>query len=706
MIDYTIGQDGIAILALNKPGSSVNLIDKEFIDSLEENVGKALNASEVKGLVLTSKKRDFMVGGDLKQLLAAKRAEDIIALANRLDAVLRKMETGGKPVAAAINGSALGGGFELCLACHYRVLLASDSVRVGLPEVTLGLLPGGGGTQRLPRLIGIQSALQALLEGKRYRPVQAMEMDMVHALADSEEQLIDLAKAWISNKGNPVQPWDEKNFKIPGGEVQTPGNVMVFGAAAGLMLKKTYGNYPAPHIIMNSVYEGLQMPFDRALSNESRHFAKCVTSPVAKNMIRTLFFSLNEANKGAARPKSVSEKVEITKIGVLGAGMMGAGIAYVSAQAGIDVVLKDVSVEAAEKGKSYSVKILGELLRKGRIDQAKMNEVLDRIKTTDNSNDVADCKIVIEAVFENRELKANVTRESEAAMDKMAVFASNTSTLPISGLADASVRPKNFIGLHFFSPVDKMPLVEIIKGKKTSDYAIALCVDYVMKIKKTPIVVNDGRGFYTSRVFKTYLFEGLELLAEGVLPAVIDNVGKSSGMPVGPLAISDEVSIELMYKINKQTEADTGKKYEGKAIEIISRFIEEFKRPGKKEGKGFYEYPENGKKYFWPRLSEYYPPQIEQPSAEEVKKRLLYTQALEAVRAFKENIITSPQDADVGSILGIGFPPYTGGVLSFIDWIGPDKFVKECRGLARKFGNRFNPPGLLVKMAKEGKSFY
>jgi 3-hydroxyacyl-CoA dehydrogenase/enoyl-CoA hydratase/3-hydroxybutyryl-CoA epimerase len=554
-------------------------------------------------------------------------------------------------------------------------------------------------------MIGIQEALPFLLEGKKIRPEQALKSGLVNQLVDSQEMLIPAAKEWIVNVGKTKQPWDEDGFKIPGGGIQSPKVAMMLPAASGLILKKTYGNYPAPIAVMNCIYEGLQLPIDKALTVECRYFTQIVLSPEAKNMTRTLFMNMNEANKGEARPAGIPP-TNLKKIGILGAGMMGAGVAYVAALNGLDIVLKDITKEAAEKGKDYSVKLLAEKFSKNQISKEKQDEILNRIYTTATPADIVDCNLVIEAVFENRELKATVTKESEAVMAADAVFASNTSTLPITGLAKASVRPKNFIGLHFFSPVDKMQLVEIILGEKTSDYAIAMAIDFVKKIKKTPIVVNDGRGFYTSRVFSTYLFEGMECLANGVSPALIENAGKMAGMPVGPLALADEVSIELCYKINKQTELDTGKKKEDAAVAVINKFIEELRRPGKKAHKGFYEYPEGGKKFLWPELIKLYPTALQQPNVEEIKKRLLYIQALEAVKCMEENIVTKPADADIGSILGWGFAPQTGGVISFIDTIGLKKFVDECNALAKKYGKRFKPTRKLKEMAAEGKSFY
>lgn len=705
MINYTTDSDGIAILSFDKSNSSVNVIDTEFLSALEQNISAAIADTTVKGIIVTSAKKDFVLGADLRMIMGVNDPKEVMAITYRLQGVLRKMETGGKPVVAAINGTALGGGYEICLASHYRVAVNDSKIQIGLPEVLLGLLPGAGGTQKLPRMIGIQEALPFLLEGKKIRPEQALKSGLVNQLVDTQEQLIPAAKKWILTVGKSVQPWDEEKFRVPGGEVQSPKILSMLPAAAGLALKKTYGNYPAVTAILNCVYEGLQLPIDRAFNVECRYFTQCVLSPESKNMIRTMFINLTEANKGEARPKSVPP-TNIKKVGILGAGMMGAGIAYVAAVSGLNVVLKDVTKDAAEKGKAYSVKLLSEKLSKNQLSKEKYDEQLDRIFTTDNSADLTGCDLVIEAVFENRELKATVTQETEAVLSKDAVFASNTSTLPITGLAKASARPANFIGLHFFSPVDKMQLVEVILGKKTSDYAIAMAIDFVKKIKKTPIVVNDGRGFYTSRVFSTYLFEGMECLAEGVAPALIENAGKMAGMPVGPLALADEVSIELCYKINKQTEADTGKKSDAAAVGVINKFMDELGRPGKKAKKGFYAYPDEGKKMLWPELTKLYKPLAQQPDVEEIKKRLLYIQALETVKCMEENVVTKPADADIGSILGWGFAPYTGGVISFIDTIGIKNFVAECNVLAKKYGKRFKPTSKLKEMADKGQSFY
>ncbi|MBI2968548.1 MAG: enoyl-CoA hydratase/isomerase family protein [Bacteroidetes bacterium] len=698
MVTLNQDPDGISTITFDLPNSPVNVVNPAVIDAFDDCVSRALADKDVKGLILASAKKDFIVGGDLNGLRNVTKAEDIINVTRKLHALFRKMETGGKPVVAAINGTAVGGGYEVCLACHYRIAVNNPGMQIGLPEVLLGLLPGGGGTQRLPRLIGIQESLPFLLEGKKLRPEEALKKGLVNALVNTQEELRPAAKQWIlgspplqsPDPGKCIQPWDKKEFRIPGGGVNSPNNAMMLSVAGGLLMKKTFGNYPAPQAILNSVYEGLQLPFDRALEVELRYFAKCVMSVEAKNLIRTLFFVKNEADKGIARPTDIPA-ADIKKIGILGAGMMGAGIAYAAASAGTEVVLKDVSKENADKGKGYSEKLLNEKLSKNQTTKEKVENILNKISTTGNPADMAGCDLVIEAVFENRELKATVTKESEAVLSKNAVFASNTSTLPITGLAKASARPENFIGLHFFSPVDKMPLIEVIVGKKTSNYAIAVAIDFIRKIKKTPIVVNDSRGFYTSRVFASYLYEGFEMLAEGIAPALIENAGKAAGMPVGPLALADEVAIDLIYKILKQTEEDTGKQRTDASVSIPMRFVEEFKRVGKKDRKGFYEYPADGKKYLWKELTKIFPPAENQPEVTILKKRLLYIQSLEAIKCLEENVVVKPSDADLGSILGWGFPAYTGGVISLIEMVGKEKFAEECKVLAKKYGRRFRP---------------
>lgn len=705
MIDYTKDADGIAILSFNMQGFPMNVINEQSSEAFKNKLEEVLADKDVKGVIITSSRPEFIAGADLNMILGLNSAEEIVAMTNQLHVLFRQMEKSGKPFVAAINGTALGGGYELCLACHHRIAVDDGRIQIGLPEVQLGLLPGGGGTQRLPRMIGMQTALQLMLEGKRVRPSQAKADGLVNELVATKEELIPAAKKWILEVGKKAQPWDVDGYKVPGGGVQSPNGVMVFTAGAALLMKKTFGNYPAAKYIMNCVYEGMQLPFDKALQVEARYFAKAVMSKESKHMIRTLFFNLNEANKGAARPKDIGE-IQLKKVGILGAGMMGAGIACVSADAGLEVVLKDVTVEAAEKGKDYSKKLWGGKLSKGFMTQEKFDTLMNRIKTTDNAADLAGCDLIIEAVFEDRNLKATVTKESEPHLNEGGVFASNTSTLPITGLAEASAHPDKFIGLHFFSPVDKMPLVEIILGKQTSNYAIAMAIDYVKKIKKTPIVVNDGRGFFTSRNFSTYVAEGLELLNEGVAPALIENAGKAAGMPVGPLAVADEVTIELMYKIIKQTEKDTGVVIDGAQKKVATLFVEKLDRIGKKAGKGFYDYPEGGKKSLWPGLAEHFPVKEGIIDLDTAKTRLLYRQVIEAVKCMEEGIVTSPKDADIGSIFGWGFAPYSGGVISFIEYTGVAEFVKKADELADTYGERFRPTDKLRAMAANGETFY
>src|SRR5579883_1222457 len=709
MIDYSVDAEGIATIAWNMADRSMNVLNDESVTAFGEKVIAAARDPAVKGVIVTSKKRDFLAGADLTRLAGAPDATALMTRALRFNALLRGIETSGKPFCAAISGTALGGGYEIALACHYRIAADNPKIEIGLPEVTIGLLPGGGGTQRLPRMIGIRNALPMLLEGRKLDPQKALAAGMIDKVVPGD-QLLAAAKAWLLAEGpqNTVKPWDKKGYQIPGGPVFSRQGGETFVAGNAMLRERTYGNYPAARNIASCVYEGLIVDIDNGLKIESRYFANCALSPEARNMIRTLFFSIGEANKLAARPKDVPEQ-SYKKIGVLGAGMMGAGIAYVSAIAGIDVVLLDTSMEAAEKGKGYSRGLLDRRIQQKRMSEGERDAVLARIAPTISFDDLKGCDMVIEAVFEDRKIKAEVTKKAEAVLAENAIFASNTSTLPITGLAEARTRPENFIGLHFFSPVDRMPLVEIIRGRKTADACLARAMDYVKRIRKTPITVNDSRGFYTSRVFGTYVSEGLAMLAEGVKPALIDNAGRMAGMPVGPLALADEVSIELMHKVRKQTRADLGKDYKGnpRSDALVDLMVEKLGRIGKKAGKGFYEYPTDGrKKFLWPGLTEHFPPAAEQPDVEEVKKRLLYVQSVETARCLEERVVTDPRDADVGSILGWGFPPFLGGTMSQIHTIGIERFIAECDRLAQKYGERFAPPKLLRDMAAAGKTLY
>ncbi len=711
-IKFDVDEQGIATLTIDVPGRSMNVFTEQAIKELKDLIEKVSADEKIKGAVITSGKSAFLAGADLTMLLSlTKKAEtapveDVFDEAFALNSVLRQLETCGKPFVAAVNGLAMGGGLELILACHGRIVADDPKIKLGLPEVKIGLLPGAGGTQRLPRLMGVQPSLPYLLQGKTMSPQEALAFGVVHKVVVAAD-LVAEAKKWISDGGKAVQPWDEKRFKVPGGQgAFNPTIVQTFMAATAMTRKETKDNYPAPQAILSCVYEGHQLPMDTAIRVESKYFTQLILDPTAGNMIRTLFVNKGEADKLVRRPKGI-EKHQIKKLGVLGAGMMGAGIAYVSAVAGMDVVLLDRDVSSAEKGKDYSVKLLTKAVGRGKMKQNKADGILSKITPTDDYAKLADCDLIIEAVFEDMQLKADVTAKTEAVIPATTVFASNTSTLPITGLAKASQRPDQFIGIHFFSPVDKMPLVEIILGEKTDDKTLALALDYVQQIRKTPIVVNDSRGFYTSRCFGTYPSEGMAMLTEGVDPALIENAGLMAGMPVGPLAVGDEVSIELMYKIKEATRKGLADKYEpAPGDKVLDLFVGKLDRLGKKTGKGFYVYPEEGRKYLWPEIGQHFAPDGNQPDVEEIRKRFLYRQAIECVRCYEEGVVTAPADADVGAIFGWGFAPYTGGPLSMIDTIGVAEFVQECDRMAQEYGPRYTPPKMLRDMAESGKAFY
>ncbi len=709
-IQYTVDNDGIATLMLDLPGKSTNVLCEDLITDLSECIEKVTADENVKGAILASGKAAFVAGADLTELVTAYDRGVTPAQgyesSQALTAVFRRMETCGKPFAVAINGLALGGGLELCLACHYRVMSDHPKAVLGLPEVSIGLLPGAGGTQRLPRLIGIEKALPVILQGKKLNPQQALALGVVHEIAPVEE-LLDRARAWLLATPDPVAPWDVKGFKVPGGAGATsPKNAQIFMVGTSLLAANTQHNYPGPINAISAVYEGCITPIDAGLDIESQYFGHLVSGVVARNMMRSLFVNKGAADKLARRPEGV-EKSRVSKLGILGAGMMGAGIAYVSARAGMQVVLLDTDLAGAERGKAYSEGLLNKAIKRGYSTQDKADALLSNIRPTTDYADLEGCELVIEAVFENREIKAAVTAKTEAVISDTAIFASNTSTLPITGLAEASKRPESFIGLHFFSPVDKMPLVELIKGKKSSDEAIARGLDYIQQIRKTPIVVNDSPGFYTSRCFSTSTNEGMTMLAEGINPALIENAAKMAGLPVGPLAVMDEVTLDLAYKITMQTAADLGDDYNfDSGFPVIRRFVEELDRKGKRFGAGFYEYPQGGKKYLWPGLAELYPLKEEQPPVQEVIDRLMVRQSLETARCFEEGVLDHPADADIGSIFGWGFPPWTGGTLSYIDSVGIKHFVAECDRMAQVYGPRFAVSDWLRQRAEQGEAFH
>jgi 3-hydroxyacyl-CoA dehydrogenase/enoyl-CoA hydratase/3-hydroxybutyryl-CoA epimerase len=686
--------DGIAALTFDAGAGRVNLLDDATRGAFRDALDRALVDASVVGIVIASAQDQFVAGVDLKQLLEPSNR----SAAEPYHAVLRRMETGGKPCVAALNGTALGGGAELALACHHRIGATESDARFGFPEVTLGLMPGAGGTQRLPRLIGIEKALPLLLEGRRVAFAEARALGIVDELVPPKE-LLAAAKRWILERPSSVQPWDRPGFALPGTAVQSPKGQQFFIDAIASLRKKTFGNYPAPPAILASVYHGAQLSIEAGLSIERRNFERIRRTPQAKAMVRTLFFGVKRANRLPARPSGVAPS-RIRKIGVLGGGMMGTGIALVSAAAGAEVVLIEQDQALADQAKSR----LATALQSGAPELREA--VLQRIEATAAYSSLCDAALVIEAVFEDRAVKAEVTKRAERAIPATAIYASNTSTLPISGLAEASVRPKRFIGIHFLSPVERMQLVEIVRGRQTGDEALALALDYVRMIGKTPIVVNDRRGFFTSRVFKAYVREGLMCLRDGVAPALIENAGRMAGMAVGPLAVADEVSMSLAVRIMQQARADQGTEYLPlPADDVFELMVLQLDRPGKRAGRGFYEYPAGGRKYLWPGLREHFPVAGRQPGVDEIKRRLLYAQSLEASRAFEEEVIESSADGDVASILGWGFPAYTGGVFSLIDEIGAARFVAQCDEFSQRLGRRFTPPQVLRDLAVNSRLF-
>jgi 3-hydroxyacyl-CoA dehydrogenase/enoyl-CoA hydratase/3-hydroxybutyryl-CoA epimerase len=718
---FDLGDKGIAVATWDMPGRSMNVITPDVMAEMAQLVERVASDDAIKGCIVTSGKDSFSGGADLTMLqglgveyakLAAERGQEeamrfFFDESRKLSLLYRRIETCGKPFAAAVHGTCLGGAFELALACHYRVVSDDEKTRVGLPEIKVGLFPGAGGTQRVARLMQTGDALQMLFKGEQIRGQMAKGMGLVHDVAPRAE-IVARAEAWILSGGSPVAAWDLPKYKAPSGKVYSPAGMMTWPPANAIYRRETHDNYPAAKAILQSVYEGLQLPMDLALKVESRYFASILRSKEAAAMIRTLFVSMGDLGKGARRPKSVPPS-QLKTVGIVGAGFMGAGIAYVTAQAGLDVVLIDRDVEAAEKGKAYSHKLMTGQISRGRAKSADRDALLARIRTSADYADLVACDLVIEAVFEDPKVKAEVVAQVEAAIRPDCIFASNTSTLPISGLAAASKRPDEFIGIHFFSPVEKMMLVEIIMGKQTGERALAVALDYVRAIKKTPIVVNDARGFFANRCVGAYLLEGHLMLAEGVPPAMIENVARMAGMPVGPLSLNDEVGIDLALRVYNATRAQVGEHAVNAAQgRFLSEMVEARGRLGRKNGRGFYDYPENGPKRLWPELKDLQATQLDPDTLDiaELKARFLVAQALEAARTVEEGVVTDPREADVGSILGFGFAPFTGGALSYIDGMGAKAFVALAEQLAGKHGERFTPPKILRDMAEGGGTFY
>jgi 3-hydroxyacyl-CoA dehydrogenase / enoyl-CoA hydratase / 3-hydroxybutyryl-CoA epimerase len=716
-----VDADGIALVIWDMPGRSMNVLDEKVIEELNSIVDQTVAGATVKGVVITSAKEAFSAGADITMLDAIARnfadatrsqgeeaaTAALFAESRKLSQLFRKIETNGKPWVAAINGTALGGALELCLACHHRVASENAKTRVGLPEIKIGIFPGAGGTQRVARMMPPADALQMLLKGEQLKVDRAKAMKLIDAVVPPAD-LIRTAKEWIKAGGKGVAPWDVQGFRLPGGLVYSKAGMMTFPAANAIYRRETYDNYPGARAILQVVYEGLQLPMDLALRVESRWFAKILRTPEAAAMLRSLFVSMQELNKGARRPANLPPS-KLGAVGIIGAGFMGAGIAYVSAMSGLQVILIDRDQEAADKGKAHIHKMMTDQINKGRAKVAERDALLARITASADYAALTPCDLVIEAVFEDRKVKADTIARAQAVMRDDAIFASNTSTLPITSLASEFKDSARFIGIHFFSPVERMMLVEVIMGKNTGEAALATALDYVRLIRKTPIVVNDSRGFYANRCVLNYVREGHLMLVEGVPPAMIENVGRMAGMPVGPLALNDEVALDLGWKILKATEADLGPEaVDQRQKALLAELVEKQGRLGRKNGKGFYDYPANGPKRLWPGLADLPSTKLD-PDAidiQELKHRLLAVQSLEAARCIEEGVITDVREADVGSILGWGFAPFTGGTISWIDMIGAKNFVELCQALEKKHGARFAPPKLLLEMAAKDETFY
>lgn len=719
--DLNTDQDGVALLIWDMPERSMNVFTEEVMNELDAIINAVVADDQIKGVVFTSGKPDSFSGGaditmlkkmfDIIQTEKAKDPEKATQMlfenAGRMGQLFRKLETCGKPWVSAINGTCMGGATEISLACHARIASDSPSVKIALPEVKIGIFPGAGGTQRVPRLVNTQDALQMMTTGQNLKAARAKSMGLIDDVVPAKK-LIAAAKKLISDGLDPVQPWDKKSFKAPGGAIYSAAGAQLWPPATAILRRETQGNYPGALAILKCVYEGLLVPFDTALKIEQRYFTQILQTTEAGSMIRSLFVSLQELNKGARRPADI-KPTKFKKIGIIGAGFMGAGVAFVTAKAGIPVVLVDRDQEAADKGKAHCADLMDKAIQKRRATVEDKEKLLGLITATPDYSMLVDADLVIEAVFEDRDVKKGVTEQTEEHLRSTGIFASNTSTLPITGLAKNSKRPKNFIGIHFFSPVDKMMLVEIIMGKRTGEKALAVALDYVRAIKKTPIVVNDTRGFYVNRCVLRYMNEAYNMLVEGVPPIMIENAAKMAGMPVGPLALNDEVAIDLSLKIMRAAINDLGENsVDPRHLALVEQMVERDGRLGKKAGKGFYDYPAKpAKKHLWSGLTDIYPQQNpDDVDVNILQQRFLSTIALEAARTMEEGIVTDPREADIGSIFGFGFAPYTGGAVSYIDGMGAAAFVEQLKMLRKKYGAHFKPTKLLLEMAENGETFY
>jgi len=721
--------DGIATITWDLPDASMNVLNEQGIGELESCIDAALADPEIKGIVITSAKRDFAGGMDLNLLAGMRRhagasghgvAETVFAMIMRLHRLLRRIERagmdpktnkGGKPVVWASPGTAAGIGLEIGLACHHRIAVAREGARIGLPEIQVGLFPGAGGTTRLIRMLGIMGASEPLLQGRMYPVARARSAGLIHEALDEDaaDQLLPRAKAWVlaATDREIIKPWDEKGYKMPGGTPYSRQGFETFVGGIAMTHGRSQGAYPAAQALLSVAYEGTLVPFDTALKIEARWFTKLMMDPRSRAMIRSLFISKQALEKGARRPKNVTE-MPVKRLGVIGAGMMGVGIAYFAALRGIRVVLIDRDREHADAGLARIEAMLDESVKAKRIDDLRRQELLHAITASANYSRLKGCDLVIEAVFEDPVLKADVLRQAEAVIPKDAIFATNTSTLPIAGLAGASERPERVIGIHFFSPVERMPLVEIIRAPEAGAEALAKALDFVRQLGKTPIVVNDARFFYANRCIVPYINEGLVMISEGVKPALIENAAKQMGMPIGPLQLADEISLKLAHEIATETEAALGQAYERTAADdLLDELVTRRERLGRKNNAGLYAYDEKGRRIgLWEGLGEIWPVAAEQPSLEDVQNRLMMAQVLEAVRALEEGVLTDVREGDVGAILGWGFAPWSGGPLSWLDMVGAKHAVGICKELAERHGERFMPSPLLVEMARNGEEFY
>ncbi len=704
MIKYKKDTDNIVTLILDMAQREVNIINHEVGKALVpviEHLHNEKRQGKLRGIIITSAKKTFSAGGDLDYLHRVNNVEEIHSYAERLKQLFRDLESPGVPVVAAINGTALGSGFELAMACHHRIVIRNPKIRLGHPEVTLGLIPGTGGVIRLLWLLGVKKAFQVLTEGRRYTPKEALEVGIIDALADNEKDMLEQAKNWllVTNEGR--RPWDRHNGQIPGGTASDGAVAQIVRQLAADMTQRLQNNYAAPQAILKILSEGSKVDFDTACKIEGRYFTELVSSQESKNMTKAFWYDFNAILAGTSRPKGFG-KFRPKKVGIIGSGVMGSGIAAACVMRGLEVILKDISKSVAERGKLYAARRLEELAQKGKITEEDSSALLDKIQTTENAADFEDCDLVIEAVFENRNVKTKVMREAEMHMDEYSLFATNTSSIPISTLAESSGRPGNFVGLHFFPPVEEVPIVEIIRGQQTTDETIARAFDFVKRIRKTPIIVKDSWGFFASRVQNTYLLEGIYLLSEGYPAALIENIGRQLGMPKGPLALADDLGLAMALRFENQAAVLYGPQYiQHPAVPALVKMQDELQRLGARKKAGFYEYSESGDRQIWTELHEHFPIEKETWSRKSLEERLLFVQVIEAVWCLQEKVLSSIPEANLGSIYGWGFPAFKGGVIQFINDYGVSKFLTRCKEYEKEFGPRFQAPKLLRKMAEK-----